>query len=54
MAEPPPQPVYARSFDMAESAFENEKMIQAHPTPVFSSDQDVSTTANVNFLIGSN
>ena len=46
---PYPQPVYARSsFDMAEAAF------AAPPTPVFSSDQDVSTTANVIFLIGSN
>jgi len=45
---PYPQPVYARSFDMAESAFAGA------PTPVFSSDQDVSTTANVIFLIGSN
>lgn len=46
---PYPQPVYAKaSFDMAESA------MGAAPTPVFSSDQDVSTTANVIFLIGSN
>ncbi len=45
---PYPQPVYARSFDMAESAFAGA------PTPVFSSDQDVSTSANVIFLIGSN
>jgi len=46
---PYPTPVYARSgFDMAEASF------AAAPTPVFSSDQDVSTTANVVFLIGSN
>ena len=46
---PYPSPVYARSsFDMAEAAF------AAPPTPVFSSDQDVSTSANVIFLIGSN
>ncbi len=44
---PYPTPVYARSgFDMAEASFA--------PTPIFSSDQDVSTTANVVFLIGSN
>ena len=45
---PYPQPVYARSFDMAEASF------AAAPTPVFSSDQDVTTTAHVTFLIGSN
>ena len=45
---PYPTPVYARSsFDMAEAAM-------AAPTPVFSSDQDVTTTAHVVFLIGSN
>jgi len=44
---PYPQPVYAMdSFAKAEASFA--------PTPVFSSDQDVSTTANVIFLIGSN
>ena len=44
-----PQPVYARDgFAMAEASFAGA------PTPVFSSDQDVSTTANVIFLIGSN
>jgi uncharacterized protein len=46
---PYPTPVYARSsFDMAEASF------AAAPTPVFSSDQDVTTSANVVFLIGSN
>lgn len=45
---PYPQPVYARSFDMMAEA-----SVKAS-TPVFSSDQDVSTTANVIFLIGSN
>ena len=46
-AIPYPTPVYARAgFDMAEAA--------SAPTPVFSSDQDVTTTANVIFLIGSN
>ena len=45
---PYPTPVYARAgFDMAEASV-------AAQTPVFSSDQDVSTTANVIFLIGSN
>ena len=44
---PYPSPVYAMDgFAKAESSFA--------PTPVFSSDQDVSTTANVIFLIGSN
>jgi len=43
---PPPIPYYKGAFDaMAESAIR---------TPVFSSDQDVSTTANVVFIIGSN
>lgn len=45
-AVPYPMPVYDR-YAMAESS----KM--AAPTPVFSSDQDVSTSANVVFLIGS-
>jgi uncharacterized protein len=46
---PYPQPVYARDgFAMAEASFAGAS------TPVFSSDQDVSTTANVIFLIGSN
>lgn len=40
------QPMYAMAYDgmMGKSA----------PTPIFSSNQDVSTTANVVFLIGSN
>lgn len=42
---PPPIPYYKGAFDaMAESAIR---------TPVFSSDQDVSTTASVVFIIGS-
>jgi len=46
---PYPSPVYARDgFAMAEASFAGA------PTPVFSSDQDVTTTANVIFLIGSN
>lgn len=45
---PPPMPLY-RTFDaaVAEGAMKSS-------TPVFSSDQEVSTTANVVFLIGSN
>ncbi|MFB5631378.1 MAG: SIMPL domain-containing protein [Nitrosopumilaceae archaeon] len=44
---PYPQPLYSMDgFAKAESSFA--------PTPVFSSDQDVTTTANVIFLIGSN
>lgn len=45
---PPPMPLY-RSLDVAvaEGAMKSS-------TPVFSSDQEVSTTANVVFLIGSN
>jgi len=43
---PPPTPIF-RSFDMAESA------IAQSATPVFASEQDVRTTANVIFLIGS-
>lgn len=46
---PYPQPVYAMDgMARAEASFAKA------PTPVFSSDQDVSTTANVIFLIGSN
>ncbi len=45
----PPMPM----FDMAFSE-SMERSFAASPTPVFSSDQDVSTTANVIFLIGSN
>ncbi|MFB5611512.1 MAG: SIMPL domain-containing protein [Nitrosopumilaceae archaeon] len=44
---PPPMPMFRADFAMAESA-------GAAPTPVFSSEQDVSTTASVIFLIGSN
>lgn len=43
-AIPPPMPMYEKSFDsMAKSSAS---------TPLFSSDQDVTTTANVVFLIG--
>ena len=45
---PYPEPIY-RSYDMAESA----AMAKA-PTPVFASDQDITTSAQVVFLIGSN
>lgn len=46
---PYPTPIYAQGgFDMAEAS------IARAPTPVFSSDQDVTTTASVMFLIGSN
>ena len=44
---PPPMPLYAADFAMAEGA-------AVKSTPVFSSEQDVSTTASVIFLIGSN
>lgn len=43
---PYPHPMY----DMAYGAMEKS----AAPTPIFSSEQDVSTSANVVFLIGSN
>ena len=46
---PYPPPIYAQAgFAMAEDASFKSS------TPVFSSDQDVTTTANVIFLIGSN
>jgi uncharacterized protein len=45
-AMPYPQPMY-RDFAVSEG-------FQAAPTPLFTSDQDVSTTANVVFIIGSN
>lgn len=45
---PPPMPLYYGDFAMAESASFKAS------TPVFSSDQDVTTTASVIFLIGSN
>ena len=45
----PPMPL----FDMAFSE-SMERSFASLPTPIFSSDQDVSTTANVIFLIGSN
>ena len=43
-----PPPMFDGGFAMAESA------VFKSSTPVFSSDQEVSTTANVIFLIGSN
>jgi len=43
----PPMPM----FDMA---FEESFAMKSSGTPVFSSDQDVHTTANVIFTIGSN
>ena len=48
-AIPYPTPMFQGDFAMAEST-----MKMAAPTPVFSSDQDVTTSANVVFLIGSN
>lgn len=47
MPYPPPMPV---AFDGAYA----ESAMMAKSTPVFSSDQDVTTTASVIFLIGSN
>jgi len=44
---PPPMPM----FDMA---FDESFAMRSSGTPVFSSDQDVSTTANVIFTIGKN
>lgn len=44
---PPPMPMFAGDFAMAEGA-------AVKSAPVFSSEQDVSTTASVIFLIGSN
>jgi hypothetical protein len=45
---PPPTPVFSTSGAFAEdAAFKSS-------TPVFSSDQDITTTASVIFLIGSN
>ena len=45
---PPPIPLFAGDFAMAQEA-----AVRA-PTPIFSSEQDVRTTASVIFLIGSN
>jgi len=42
---PPPGPVYNMAYD-------NFAKAEA-PTPIFSSEKDVSTTANVVFIIGS-
>ena len=44
---PYPMPAFRGDFAMAE-------MAKSAPTPVFSSDQEVTTSANVVFLIGSN
>ena len=44
---PYPEPIY-RSYDMAESA------AMGAQTPMFASDQDITTSAQVVFLIGSN
>lgn len=44
---PPPMPLHRTLDAVSEGAMMS-------PTPVFSSDQEVSTTANVVFLIGSN
>jgi len=46
---PPPMPMFNMAFDES-----MERSFASSSTPVFSSDQDVSTTANVVFLIGSN
>lgn len=43
---PYPMPMYDRAYGTMEKS--------SAPTPIFSSDQDVSTSANVVFLIGSN
>ena len=45
----PPMPMFDMAFDESMG-----RSFASSPTPVFSSDQDVSTTANVIFLIGSN
>ena len=42
----PSGPVYNMGYGMARA--------DIAPTPIFSSDQDVTTTANVVFIIGSN
>ena len=49
MHPPVPMPMFNMDFDES-----MERSFAASSTPVFSSDQDVSTTANVVFLIGSN
>lgn len=46
---PYPMPVYRAGFDAYA-----EQAMPSVPTPVFSSDQDVTTSANVVFIIGSN
>jgi hypothetical protein len=47
-AIPYPTPIYAEAGYAPDAGFAKAA------TPVFSSDQDVTTTANVVFLIGSN
>ncbi|MGI9567175.1 MAG: SIMPL domain-containing protein [Nitrosopumilus sp.] len=49
MVPPMPMPMFNMAFDES-----MERSFASSSTPVFSSDQDVSTTANVVFLIGSN
>lgn len=44
---PPPVPMFNQAFD-------EDVSTKSVSTPIFSSDQDVTTTANVVFLIGSN
>lgn len=46
-AIPYPQPMFRADYAVSEG-------FQAAPTPIFTSDQDVSTTVNVVFIIGSN
>ena len=46
---PYPQPMFRSAMD-----FERESMAFSAPTPVFSSEQDVTTSAHVVFIIGSN
>lgn len=41
---PPPMPMYSMAFDSAEAA---------RSTPIFSSDQEVTSTASIVFIIGS-
>jgi hypothetical protein len=45
VSSPPPMPYYGYA--------KAEESLDARSTPVFSSDQDVSTSASVIFLIGS-
>ena len=47
----PPMPMFDMEFAQS---MDRSSFASSSPTPVFSSDQDVSTTASVIFLIGSN